>query len=84
MKQEVLVEEEEAALFDNTNWCKKTQCERCMRNVLIHTDNTDRGQHLQKRSEERKLQLDCSQNVTEGWSCELATANSRIKEGIKL
>lgn len=75
MKQEVLGEEEEAALFDNTNWCKNTQCVRCTRNVLIHTDNTDTGQHLQKRSEERKLRK-CSQNVIEGWSFELATGNN--------
>lgn len=44
VKQEVDTEEEEAALFDNTKWCKDgTKCDICRTHTLIPTTHVDKS-----------------------------------------
>lgn len=52
LKQEVDRHKEEAALFDNTKWCKDTaKYDTCRTHT--HTDNADKRRHFQQKNKKR-------------------------------
>lgn len=49
LKQEVETQEGEAALFDNTKWCKvTTKPDTCRTHTLKQITQTDSGKHFQQ------------------------------------